>query len=293
MASLSSTDSTKKARGSWIDINEDLFRGARERRASEWDHVSSRDDQPPSREGSMSSFLGSTSSLIGVDDTEWEEEEEEDQEAANQRTVGSNSSSSSSHALLLESPSSCLLVIDVQPEYWSQCPAVSQHFPEFPSQCSSLLAHFRRAGRDVVFVRANYESNSSKWLPAFQRFHGTDIMIPHVVDDEAKSSNTLQWETFATPLESEKIVMKANWNVCTGNDAFVESLKKQGVNTVILCGLITSVCVQHSAYGLFEAGFRVIVVTDACADRGRARHEHALGLYGNYLYEMTQVSDFE
>jgi hypothetical protein len=61
----------------------------------------------------------------------------------------------------------------------------------------------------------------------------------------------------------------------------------------LVCGLITSVCVQHSAFGIFEAGFRTILVTDACADRGKPRHDAALALYGDYMYELQTVASVE
>jgi hypothetical protein len=51
--------------------------------------------------------------------------------------------------------------------------------------------------------------------------------------------------------------------------------------------------VQHSAFGVFEVGYRTILVTDACADRGMERHKASLALYGNYMCEMRTVSSFD
>ena len=76
-----------------------------------------------------------------------------------------------------------------------------------------------------------------------------------------------------------------------GNFIWKNYLKKKKIDTVVLCGLITSVCVQHSAYGMFENGFNVIVVEDACADRGRDRHNAAMLLYSDYLYKAMTVSE--
>lgn len=73
----------------------------------------------------------------------------------------------------------------------------------------------------------------------------------------------------------------------------LDALKQDGIDTVLVCGLITSVCVQHSAFGVFEAGYRTILVTDACADRGRERHEAALALYGDYMYELRTVDSLK
>ena len=38
---------------------------------------------------------------------------------------------------------------------------------------------------------------------------------------------------------------------------------------------------------------RCILVTDACADRGRARHDAALALYGDYMYELMTTQQVE
>jgi hypothetical protein len=62
-----------------------------------------------------------------------------------------------------------------------------------------------------------------------------------------------------------------------------------------MCGLITSVCVQHSAFGVFEAGYRTKLVKDACGDRGasRSRHEPALSLYSDDMYELRTMDSLE
>ena len=51
----------------------------------------------------------------------------------------------------------------------------------------------------------------------------------------------------------------------------MDILRVSGIDTVLVCGLITSVCVQHSAFGVFEAGYRTLLVEDACGDRGMGR----------------------
>jgi maleamate amidohydrolase len=72
----------------------------------------------------------------------------------------------------------------------------------------------------------------------------------------------------------------------------MDILRVSGIDTVLVCGLITSVCVQHSAFGVFEAGYRPsLLVEDSCGDRGRARHEAALALYGGYMYELISSKD--
>jgi maleamate amidohydrolase len=91
----------------------------------------------------------------------------------------------------------------------------------------------------------------------------------------------------------ESIIAKSSWS-STSNTALMDILRVSGIDTILVCGLITSVCVQHSAFGVFEAGYRTLLVEDSCGDRGRARHDAALALYGGYMYELissTELAD--
>jgi nicotinamidase-related amidase len=181
----------------------------------------------------------------------------------------------------LHASRTALLVVDVQPEYWSECPAVRQDFPNFPSRISSLVNNCREQNvKRIIWVRAEYSYESSPWLHQFARLHKG--RIPPIVQPSS------EWEDFAMPLEDEIVISKSSWS-STSDTELLDILKKDGIESVLVCGLITSVCVQHSAFGVFEAGYRTILVTDACADRGMERHKAALALYGGYMYELRSV----
>ena len=126
-------------------------------------------------------------------------------------------------------------------------------------------------------------------LPQFARLHAGKKQV-ETPCEPAKSDGSLDWEPFATPHEGEPLLAKPSWSA-TSSTPLVAYLRELGATTVLCCGLITSVCVQHTAYGIFDAGFKTILVADACADRGRARHEAALSLYGGYMYHVVTVAD--
>lgn len=184
----------------------------------------------------------------------------------------------------IDARTTALLIVDVQPEYWSECPAVRQDFPQFPTQMSNLIQHCRSQNAKCIWVRADYSFERSPWLQQFSRLHKGRI------PPEVKPSS--EWEEFAEPFKGEHVVTKTSWS-STSDTQLLDVLRQSGIDTVLVCGLITSVCVQHSAFGIFEAGFRTILVTDACADRGRARHEAALALYGDYMYELRSVASVQ
>mmetsp|Transcript_39713 Transcript_39713/g.58321 ORF Transcript_39713/g.58321 Transcript_39713/m.58321 type:complete len:323 (-) Transcript_39713:260-1228(-) len=194
------------------------------------------------------------------------------------------------NALPLYAETTALLVVDVQPEYWSDCPAVRKDFPSFPKKLRETVEICRERRAKIIWVRADYRFSHSPWLVQFERIHKgktADSMTEVPCDPTSKN---FAWEEFATPQGGDSIIAKKSWS-STSDTALMNVLRGSGIDTVLLCGLITSVCVQHSAFGIFEAGYRTLVVTDACADRGKARHDAALALYGDYMYELVTADD--
>ena len=86
--------------------------------------------------------------------------------------------------------------------------------------------------------------------------------------------------------------MKSNKNCehLTHND-YNRYLHSNSITNVFVAGLITSVCVHHTAFTLFDAGFETSVIRDCCADRTRRRHDNALSLYGEYMYNVLDFVD--
>lgn len=179
----------------------------------------------------------------------------------------------------------CLVVVDVQPEYWSGLSdggEMKRDFPLFEENTAALLRACRARGLEIAWVRADYRRERSPWLPQFSALNPEK-------GGETGGRGPPEWEPFAAPRPGEAVVRKHSWGV--GGTRLVELLKGRGVEEVLVCGLITSVCVQQTAFGLFEAGFRTALVEDACADRGRRRHDAALELYAGYMYRAVKVED--
>ena len=240
-------------------------------------------------------------------------------ETASASSEPSLSESSDTNFLPLQAEKTALLVVDVQPEYWSQCPAVRKDFPHFPERLRATVECCReRKVAKIIWVRADYRYSHSPWLKQFARIHGLpaaattnnnnreeepsprSVQVNNNGNTKLRymraevpcdpSSKEFQWEEFATPQGGEVILPKTSWS-STSNTGLMDVLRAANVDTVLVCGLITSVCVQHSAFGVFEAGYRTILITDACGDRGKARHEAALALYGDYMYELLSSED--
>ena len=61
----------------------------------------------------------------------------------------------------------------------------------------------------------------------------------------------------------------------TAQTDILEAVQKTGRRTAVLIGYETDVCITHSALGLIDLGFRVVVVADATGSPGDA---HQIGL---------------
>lgn len=63
---------------------------------------------------------------------------------------------------------------------------------------------------------------------------------------------------------------------CCGEKAFIEELRNKGVNTVILTGMETHVCVLQTAVDLLAEGFQVHVAADSVCSRAKFNWEIGL-----------------
>ena len=128
---------------------------------------------------------------------------------------------------------------------------------------AALVEAARSSGRPVVWTAVRYRPDLSDggWfvhkVPALQAF--------------AEGAEGGWGELTLQPLPDEPVVVKQYASGFAGTD--LESvLRTAGVDTVVVTGVSTSGCVRATATDALTAGFRPIVVTDACADRTEDLH---------------------
>ena len=182
----------------------------------------------------------------------------------------------------LSAASTALLIVDVPVDK-----ALSRYrkrdFPGFPDKLQSTISHCRNTNAKIIWVVSKKESN-------------TQISQLSLLNDRSRKRRRIcgpqQLEMLPTPRLGDIVVKKQGLSG-TSNTNLLRLLREHNIDTVLVCGLWTSVSVQHTAFGVFESGFRTLLVQDACADFNKARHEAAISLYGNYMYELAESSDLE
>lgn len=185
-----------------------------------------------------------------------------------------------------------LVLIDMQSDFLNGDGRVGQHYTDTPIRsgmeaCKRLLAAARSAGLTVAHSRSHrYGAAVRDDLP------GTDDFGYELHPDLRAQPGEIvvdKW-TFgafaSTPLEDE--------------------LRARGVERILLCGVLTNVCVFATASQAVDRFFRVCLVEDACASFNKEWHDMAIKLInepqtkkghnaqiGLYFGEVCSVADVE
>lgn len=179
---------------------------------------------------------------------------------------------------LLERDDSLLVVIDLQPRFWGD----------------RLDAEDRR--------RAAEAAARAAWLAAA----ATAWDIPAVVTEEAPDRKGPTDEAVLRGLRPETPVLtKPVFGLAACPD-IMAAIRATGRRTAVLAGYETDVCVTHSAVGLGEEGYRVVVAADAVyspfgANRPGLRRLrdlgieliHCKGVYYDWARTLADAVGFE
>ena len=135
-----------------------------------------------------------------------------------------------------------------------------------------LLEAARQRGLFIVFTEAGSLRPDGADLPGWMRRHiamsGAAVYPPFSdpscrVDDSVapRPGELILQKTTSGPLNSTKLD---------------QTLRVLGIDTVIVTGVVTDVCVAQTAREFGDRDFNAIVVEDACASTDEARHKAAL-----------------
>jgi nicotinamidase-related amidase len=64
-----------------------------------------------------------------------------------------------------------------------------------------------------------------------------------------------------------------------------QTLRLWGAHTIVVCGIVTNVCVLLTALDAIQNDFRAVIVSDACACHKAELHEQTLGLYRGLILD--------
>ena len=119
-------------------------------------------------------------------------------------------------------PDTALMLVDVQPMYWSLAPEIREGFPDFEKNISTLLAS-REAGSPIIHVKASYSDGACPWLKQFRRLNpGRRVyeMDPDDVEPSRKPQDgeiIVNKDTFGAFIHASRSRSKAPQRRCPHN----------------------------------------------------------------------------
>ncbi|WP_224391063.1 isochorismatase family protein [Pseudonocardia sp. ICBG1293] len=133
--------------------------------------------------------------------------------------------------------------------------------------CSAVVAAARAGGHPVVWTVVRYAADL-----ADAGFFAAKVPALSCFAEGAPGG----WGRLVLdPAPGETVLVKQHASAFAGT-SLAATLRACGVDTVVVAGVSTSGCVRATATDALAAGFRPVVVADACADRDPDVHAHNL-----------------
>lgn len=153
-----------------------------------------------------------------------------------------------------------------------------------------LQGAFRTQKLPVIFLAAGCHMEDGRDLPEW--LSGFDQMgqmlfdkpgFPRIGDDSWQIADEV------APLSGEMVLNKASSGALS-TTKLDQMLHNAGINSLVVCGLTTAVCVTQTARETADRGFRVIVASDACTEMSEEMHDAALFTFG-YVFGRVRTTE--
>lgn len=132
----------------------------------------------------------------------------------------------------------------------------------------------RRAARIADALRA--KGGTIFWVRVTPSPDRKDALAP-VTDSPPRSWGAMppDWAELVPELNrqgSDFVITKRQWGAFYGTELDLE-LRRRGIDTIILCGISTSIGVESTARFAYEYGYNQVFVEDACAASSEEEHD--------------------
>jgi maleamate amidohydrolase len=180
-------------------------------------------------------------------------------------------------SLALDRAKTGLLLIDFQEEQRSDPLYAVMGFPMVIANAQMLLDGARRNG--LAIFHAAYKRDFSRVPPR--------VFEPVAKDGAPRFSDSTNPATEicneVAPLPGETVITKNDASAfCEGD--LLPALRGAGIEWLIVAGVWSEACVAATVRDAIAAGFRVLLVKDACGSGTEAMHETAILNLANRLY---------
>jgi nicotinamidase-related amidase len=183
----------------------------------------------------------------------------------------------------IEAQRSALIVIDVQNRVFEeQAPVANAYFQHrlhdlvLPN-LQRLICAARETGVEVIYTVIENLTRDGRDRSLDYKISGIFV---------AKGSWQAKVVDAIAPADDDIVLPKTSSSLfnSTSCDYLLRNL---GIEHLIVAGLLTDQCVDHTIRDAADRGYRAICVSDACATLTAERHESALSLFAGYCRTLT------
>jgi len=175
---------------------------------------------------------------------------------------------------------SALLLVDLQALFTApNSPARLAGWPAAKIGCLQLLATARKLGRPVLWTRHVHPPDDRD--SAIEHFFGRLITSQDPLSEIGPDCR---------PEQDEPVIEKARHSAFWNTD-LQERLRNQGVDTLVIAGVQTALCVLATAADANSRDIVPVVVADACAAKRIEEHDAAVTALASGLAHVTDTAE--
>jgi nicotinamidase-related amidase len=141
-----------------------------------------------------------------------------------------------------------LLIIDIQNDYFPGGAHVLADPETAGINALKLLNTARKKNLEIIHIQ-HIAVNE-----------GADFFLPDTYGAEINDC--------VKPLDGEKVIIK-NYPNSFRETGLLEYLQEKDITELVICGMMTDVCVDATVRAAMDLGFNTTVIGDACASRDR------------------------
>lgn len=183
---------------------------------------------------------------------------------------------------------SALIIIDPQQDFCSPHGAMAQRFGfdmkeigEAVPRLNAFIEGCRRAGVLVVWVREIFANDKMRASHKALWGSGDDIWLIR------EDGEGIDWyEGMIAPEPDEPVITKWQYDGFEDTDLHL-LLQSRGIQTLLMTGFTTNVCVETTARHGYIKGYHIVLVSDCAGAPTPAEHEAAVFNIGTYFGKVV------
>ena len=180
-----------------------------------------------------------------------------------------------------------LLVVDMQRDYCVHEGIIgllghdTSHFPGVAERLQRFIARARPHLDHVVFIRTEF--------PAWPRSRAQSLHYGRNALARQRDPAMADWFGVA-PEAGDPVITKARYSAFrdTQLDAL---LRASRIETVLVCGATTDVCVDSTVREAFMRDYSVVVLSDCCGASTPERHRHSLDVLDHFFARVNTADE--